>query len=255
MSGSLEVTVWIVDTATAAAALDAFERENPRLAPDEEARATALMSVDREEAAHWRTLRIALRMLLEQQLGAAVRGAPYAQGARGKPYLPLEGATFDFSVSHAAGMGLIGLAGASSIGVDLESMRPLRLAPSRCCAVGAAAVALLGEAGGGPADSDGAVLQAWTVLEAFAKARGTGLARLLSDLDFSRAGRADAPAADLAALAATAERLRVAAGLTVRRLDLGPGLYGAVAAAGLPVAVRADRFPLTKAAIAALLLP
>lgn len=255
MSGPLEFAVWMVDTATAAPALDALERESRRLAPDEEARAAALMPVDREEAQRWRALRIALRVLLEQRLGSRVRGVSYATGARGKPHLPLPDAAYDFSVSHAAAMGLIGFAGGEPIGVDLESTRPLRLAPSRRRAVCAAAAALLDEAGGGSPDHDGDVLQAWTVLEAFAKARGTGLARLLSDLGLSQAGRAAAQAADIEALVAAAHGLRAAAGLTVRRLALEPGLYGAVAAAHLPARLRADRFPSTRAAIAALLLP
>ena len=104
----------------------------------------------------------------------------------------------------------------------------------------------------GDADSDAAVLQAWCRLEAYAKARGQGIARVLTELGLREArGRQLA----LADIESAARRLVSAVGFAVRDVKLPPGLHGAVAYAGSGAAPRLRRFPTERAAIARLLTP
>ena len=69
-----------------------------------------------------------------------------------------------------------------------------------------------------------AFLQAWARLEAFAKARGVGLAQTLTDAGLRGKGRAQVPPAQVEA---AARRLAGEAGLAVHDVRLLPGLFGA----------------------------
>src|ERR671918_41572 len=83
MTRAAFLAVWHLDVARVAAALLDAETHCPRLSHDEEARAAAM--ADAREAAAWRTARIALRLLLENIVGADMRRVPFAAGAAREP--------------------------------------------------------------------------------------------------------------------------------------------------------------------------
>ncbi len=90
-------------------------------------------------------------------------------------------------------------------------------------------------------------MQAWSRLEAFAKARGSGLARLLADVGVR--GGSSTPAR----VEAAARRVVGEAGLKVRDLTLPPGLYGAVTVGEAASVPRVRAFPANGPAIERLL--
>ena len=237
--------LWLVDLQAAAPALEALEREVPRLSADDRARAARLSEPGE------RRLRLAaymaLRVALERVGGVEVRRQPFARAPGGKPHLGK--AAPGFSLSHTGGLALLGVARSRPIGVDLEEDRSLRMSARRrreILAIGA------GLAPGSASDGtdEASTLQAWCRLEAYAKATGEGVGRILSELGLRRP-----PARRLAPpeIEAAARRLALAAGLAVGDVRLPPGLYGAVAYSGLRPVPRLRRFPADKGAIARLL--
>jgi 4'-phosphopantetheinyl transferase len=176
-----------------------------------------------------------------------VRSRRIARPPGGRPRLA--GAGPHFSLSHAGGWALIGVASAHVIGVDLETSRALSMSPRRreeVLAVG------MGLAARPPADSDGdaALLQAWCRLEACAKARGSGVAALLRALGLRASGGRQLP---LEQVEAAARGLVREAGLTIRDVELPAGLFGATASAGRPLPVHPQRFPRDRRAVVRLL--
>jgi 4'-phosphopantetheinyl transferase len=234
--------LWLVELDAAAPALEALECDLPRLSADDRDRVGRLS--DAREQRHRLAAYMALRVVLERWGGAQVRGQRFIRSSSGKPRLGTAGPAF--SLSHSGGLALIGVARSQAIGVDLEQMRTVAMSRRRqeeIEAVGAGFAARLA----GDAGSDAGVLQAWCRLEACAKARGQGVARLLSELGLREArGRQLA----LAAIEDAARGLVREAGLSVSDLKLSKGLYGAVAYAGSGAAPRLRRFPTERAAIA-----
>jgi phosphopantetheinyl transferase len=114
--------LWLVDLEAAAPALEALERDLPRLSGDDRAR--ALRPSDARERRHRLVAYMGLRVVLERAAGAEVRGQRFVRGARGKPRLAA--GDIGFSLSHTGGLALIGVARAGPIGVDLERARALR---------------------------------------------------------------------------------------------------------------------------------
>ncbi len=215
--------LWCVDLAAAGSALREMERRTPRLSDWD--RQNAATMGDRDAAAQWLAAHAALRLLLERAAGARWRGMAFARQPNVRPHL--EGAPVAFSLSHVAGLALIGLAPGGDIGVDVERARPVRVRAPRRGAIEAAGAAL---DMGRPLPDDGddaAFLQAWVRLEAFAKAQGCGIGRLLTQLGMA-GGRAVAPEAMRERVAAARTLARAGA---VHDLDLGPGLFAAVALA------------------------
>lgn len=239
--------LWLVDLEAAAPALEALERDRPCLSADDRARALRLS--DARERRHRLAAYTALRVVLERAAGPEVRGARFLRGPAGKPRLHMRDTSF--SLSHTEGLALIGVARASVIGVDLERTRVLRMSGARREQVLALGVGLAGEPAG-DADPDTALLRAWCRLEAFAKARGQGIAHLLGEVGMRGAGgRQPSPAS----IEAAAHRLAARAGLGVADVALPAGLHGAVAARGLVQAHSPDRFPAEPRAIRRMLTP
>jgi 4'-phosphopantetheinyl transferase len=131
-----------------------------------------------------------------------------------------------FSLSHVAGIALIGIAKERPLGVDVERARPVRVRSPRRVQIELAAAALgNGEVLEGGADAR--FLQAWVRLEAFAKAEGCGIGHLLTRLGIMGDGEATR-----AVMLQRAARVRSESGGRIARdLDLGEGLFGAVALA------------------------
>jgi phosphopantetheinyl transferase len=240
--------LWLVDLEAAAPALEALERDLPRLSGDDRAR--ALRSNDARERRHRLAAYTGLRIVLERVEGAEVRGQKFARGPGGKPGLPAGGATV-FSLSHTDGLALIGVARGGTIGVDLERTRTLRMSSRRREEILAVAAGLAAVPVGDPA-SDEALLRAWCRLEAFAKARGEGLSHVLGELGLRNAGGRQLPCKQIAT---AARHLARQAGLEIADVKLPRGLYGAVAAAGLAQSPWPRRFPADLSAIRRILSP
>jgi 4'-phosphopantetheinyl transferase len=243
--------LWLVDLERAAPALEALESAEPRLSADDRARTGQI--ADPRERRDRLAAYVALRVALERVAGRQVRGVAFIRSPGGKPRLPES--RVGFSLSHSDGFALVGVTRLGDIGVDLERARSVRVSAHRRRLLEAAGRGLVeapsSQEDGGQAAQD-AFLQAWSRLEAFAKARGRGLARVLADLGVrGDSGRAATPAR----IEAAARRVVGDAGLKVRDLRLPSGLHGAVALARTQPVPRVRVFPTDGPALARLLAP
>ena len=242
--GRQTLELWLVDLARAAPVLERLEREVPRLGAAE--RGAILAHAQALERQRRFSAHVALRVLIERVAGDSARGKDLARSAGGKPRLQGPAADLAFSLAHADEWALIGIARGSQIGVDLEGVRSVVLAPRRRQQILRAAAAL-SPAPLIEAPAEACFIQAWVRLEALAKASGEGLARTLTALGV---WHASAPHTDVAALA---RRQLSRTGLSVHDLIAGAGRMAAVAIdSGLrPPTPRA--FPLDRAGIEALI--
>jgi phosphopantetheinyl transferase len=226
--------LWLVDLKETAPVLEALERETPRLSDDDRRRALCLR--DAEE----RRLRLAaygaLRIALERWGGERARRTAYRRNRSGSPSLAGMPA---FSLSHADNLALIGVTPSRAIGVDLERERRVRVSARRRQEILAAGAGLGCDVVNGP-PTDRNFLQAWVRLEAYAKAQGESLGRVLDDLQLRAPGRRALSLADIEGWSRRQARRRA---LCVVDLAMPANLLGAVA---LEVAVRPPelrRFP------------
>jgi 4'-phosphopantetheinyl transferase len=239
------IELWLVDCDRCGSALELVERDVPRLTKDDRTRAQAIG--DPHERSRRLAAYTALRLLIERVAGPAVRGQPIVRAPGSKPLLG--GGSAGFNLSHTDAHALIGVSRGQPLGVDIEKLRPARMSERRMAEI----VALGAGLGDRPLPRSGSgrrLLQAWARLEAFAKARGAGLAQTLADAGLRGKGRAHLPPAQVQA---AARRLAAEAGLAVHDLRLPLGLCGAVAA---PRGIRLGRvrtFPPARAAIDRLL--
>jgi len=168
---------------------------------------------------------VAARGILREILGAALGIAPGAlalsAGPFGKPFLLRDGlaAPLRFSLSHSGGLLVVALA-CREVGVDVELARPiprhrldsliaLALAPREQAALRSLALG----------SREAAFYRAWVRREALAKAQGSGFA--------------PAP---------------VAGDWAACDLDLGPGVFAALAAEGAAPEIAFMRLPLAEPA-------
>ncbi len=166
---------------------------------------------------HRRRARIALRMLLVAAGASELPGAELLTDPAGKPRLAA--GDLHFSLSHTTGLALFAIGNIGPLGIDLEMDRKVQLGPERCGLMIAAAQAIAPGLG-----SD--FLDAWTCLEAFAKARGSGIGTLLTELGITASRARTLRPGDTVASART---VLSASGLAVAGLKLPDGLYGAIA--------------------------
>jgi 4'-phosphopantetheinyl transferase len=232
--------LWLVDLQAGAPALEALERQVPRLSADDRTRAGRLH--DSGERRQRLAAYIALRIAIERIGGAQMRQQAFMRFPGGRPHLGE--AAPSFSLSHSGGWALLGVA-RSPIGVDLEAHRHLKMSSRRrqeILAIGAGLAQSLVRHGTGEAP----VLQAWCRLEAYAKVTGRGLAHILAALGLRQgSGRQLEPSE----IEAGARALVATGGVAVRDLKLPAGLYGAVACSGARWRARVRLFPADGAAI------
>jgi 4'-phosphopantetheinyl transferase len=145
------------------------------LSEDERARA-ARFHFERDRR-RYQTARSLLRSLLGQYLDTPPERLRFLYGAHDKPSLEgntAEAAALSFNVSHSGDFALLAIAGAGSVGVDVEALRevedPEELAASWMSASDRAALA-----GAPAAERSALLLRCWTRYEAVLKARGVGL--------------------------------------------------------------------------------
>lgn len=221
-STSLRFEIWLADLSRLEAALEAAERRLGLLSASERAwpaDGTPISSTRRSS-------RIALRLALSRWGIEAARGVEFVLEPLGKPRLPGEPA--HFSLSHTRHHALIAIAEGGPIGADLEGERVIQLSHARQWLMIAAADAMAGATAkqGGMGLETTRSIQAWTALEAFAKARGSGIGALLTDLGITASG---ARAPSLCDTETRAKELLAAEGLMVRSLSLPAGWYGSIA--------------------------
>ena len=196
MKQTSTIELWLVDLEKCAKPLEKIERVVPRLTADDLERADAIS--DPRERRHRLAAYTALRMLLERLAGSGVRGRPFVRTSGGKPRLDVGKA--EFSLSHIDGLALIGVSSTHPLGVDLERVRPIKMAARRLAEISAIGAGLCDK----PLPALGterAFLQAWARLEAFTKARGRGLAQTLTDVGMRGRGQRRLSPADLEARA------------------------------------------------------
>jgi len=206
--------VWLVDLDRSTDALFEGETTTPRLSAEEAASLDAITNPDIKRLR--RAAYIARRRVLEQVFGAAIRQRDFPRNRYGRPELP-SGFTGSHSLSHAGRFALIAASQASRIGVDLEAPRTIRMPAVRRAIIQSAARTL--SPNPLPIDDDACFLQAWTRLEALAKADGHGIGHLLTAIG----AMGGSPARPHAASALAASHA-----LTVHDLPLGSGLTAAI---------------------------
>ncbi|MGL4396111.1 MAG: 4'-phosphopantetheinyl transferase family protein [Hyphomicrobium sp.] len=214
--------LWSIDLAPGAPALGLMAQFSDVMSEGERARAAAIIEHDARQA--WAGAHIALRFILERWIGARALAVPFAISERGRPQLADGGPAF--SLTHSGTMALVAVATAAHVGVDAEAVRPVRVSADRRQALINLAVRLAEGAAlpDGDADADVRFAQAWTRLEAFAKADGRGIGRVL---EAARRG-GDGLALDRAAGSADD------AALVVRDVTVPRGYVAAVAASRMP---------------------
>jgi 4'-phosphopantetheinyl transferase len=244
--GNVRTELWLVDLVHAAGALEAAERETPRLTGSDRARIEQIGDavVRRERLA----AQVALRLLLGRFAGARADGLEIARDRGGKPRVMNR--ALDFSLAHTQGHALVGITEARCIGVDLERRRHVLLNARHRASLLAAAQGLGGGGSMGVGSDDAGLLKAWVRLEAFAKARGTGLAALFADAGMR--GQRDS-ACSPGEMEVRARELAARSGIAVADLLPGDDLFAAVALSK-PAAVPAVRgFPHSGVELAELL--
>lgn len=240
MSRAASLAITLVELDRLEAALERADTAEGLLSADERAWTTpAPVDMRRRR----RTARIALRLLLAKAGAAGARGEPLTVDRHGKPHLP--NGEPAFSLAHSGGLALVVIGVKGPLGIDIEARRDhaVQLSADRQAKIIAAARALLAVPDTGDIDfpvaslGTTAFLAAWTRLEAFAKARGTGIGALLTDLGITVGGAVSKTVEDVQKSAAA---LSNAAGIAVARLHLPADTYGAVAA---PLAQLGDAAP------------
>lgn len=220
--------VWFFDLDAAAAALEQSEASVPRLSADEGARIEAVAGT--AERRRRRSAYIAQRLVLENLFGPGLRGQTLPRDHHGRPYLPV-GVPGSVSLAHTENVALVAASNGPRIGADVEMQRIVRMSPVRRALIQSAAQRLSKEPLS--AMQDRGFLQAWTRLEALAKADGQGIGHLLT-----RIGAVGGKPYDLDAAATIA----ASHGLYIHDLDLGPTLFASLATgnAGKPAIHRGE---------------
>ena len=181
----MPVEIWRIDLEYGLAGLFTLEADFGFLSADDRERVTHM--VDRAAADRRLAAVIALRLLLGRLENRHARRAPFERNRHGKPTLP--GSAWHFSLSHSATTALVGLSD-QPVGIDIEHPREPHIDGDRRQRIEAAAEMI----------ADGAALseelrgtlrflQAWTRLEALAKADGRGIGWLLTEIGVLGVGR------------------------------------------------------------------
>lgn len=219
---STSVDVWFADLDAAATRLDEANARLQLLPPEEHTRAAHIG--DPLRAQRWSRARIALRLVLATHVGLPDARAPFVLSPGGKPRFASAGPWF--SLSHSGALLLAAVSREGPVGVDLETRTTADMDERRRAAIERAAAELAPHAPLPEKSDVQRFLQAWTRLEAVAKASGAGIGRLLTGLAIH------GPAAGLAerqTLAADAMLVAEDLPLRVEDLALGAGTTGAIA--------------------------
>lgn len=145
-------------------------RDRALLAADERARSAAF-AFERDRR-RFVARRAALRRLLAQSAGCPAAAVRYVAGRHGRPQVA--GIALQFSLSHRAERALVAIGKVDRLGVDIERLDPLHAEPGMLDRYVQGEVAAEVNAGLRNANVE-PFYRWWTVVEAVAKARGTGI--------------------------------------------------------------------------------
>lgn len=219
------IEIWDIDLAASAHALLELDDRDGWLSPQDRARTSG--------ARERRACLVAVQLLIASR-GLETRGHAFVRGLHGKP--SLAGCPAHFSLSHATGRALVALAD-HPVGVDLELPRETGIEDRRRRLMEDAAARLCPDAPLPAPGSPMRFLQAWTRLEALAKAEGCGIGRLLTMIGALGAGRQ-------VVVGDVRPEFQILAGAySVRDLALTEGRVGAVASTQHAFEVGLQRFP------------
>lgn len=167
--------VWLFNVDMLGARLERVEAHAPRLSDDEITRASNTRDAVMRQ--RWVAARTALRLTLEAWMKASLHRQPFQVAPQGRPFLPAPAPSF--SLSHAGPFALVALAEPGPIGIDIEEISTRKISAARVSQMESYAAHVAGTAL--PAAGDARFIQAWTRIEAYAKADGRGVGRVLSD--------------------------------------------------------------------------
>ena len=238
------VALWLIDIEAAEPALWQIEEQTPRLSW--RGQMDFQTDVNGRRARARFSAHVALRLVLERWLGAKpVRGVAFNTAKNGKPFLA--GSGLDFSLSYSENMVLIGVRAGGAIGVDLECERRLRLSEARRAAIIAVADRFNEQKPLRRRGDDGTLfLQAWTRIEAVAKATGLGIGSVLGHFGLIGPGkhrRANQPG--------TAMEFIDNYDLVVNDLDVEGDLFAAIAQIRGTVVPKIREMPISREALEA----
>lgn len=195
------------------------------LSPDERERAERLRFAKHRQ--RFVVARGLLRIILGQMLGLRAEQVCFRYTPHGKPELDGEtGAdSLRFNLSHSHGLAVYALAHDGRVGIDLERVRSdVDTASIAASFFSSSEIAVLRALA--PDLQTAAFFRAWTLKEAYLKARGEGLALPLDRLDVSPfLGKP-------AALASVEHAPQEAACWSLQTLSPGPGYAAALAVEG-----------------------
>ncbi len=175
--GAPTIEIWTVDLDGVTTALGGAAALIGQLTASDQSRLGGMRDATERtrRAAAW----IALRTAAATALGVAPGVLEIARDAHGKPIVADH--ELEISLAHAGHLGLIGISRAGPIGVDIDQVRAVTLSGERRAHLVALAAALADGTLVPDADTEAGFVQGWTRIEAVAKARGDGLARLLGE--------------------------------------------------------------------------
>ncbi len=201
--------------------LDREDAPLEHLAADEHARAARFQFAP--DARRWITGRSLLRRTLGECLKCDPHTLQFETGPWGKPRL--KSSPLRFNLSHSGGLLLLALAWDQEVGVDIEHLRhdfvPEDLAAPVCSPQEQTALRQTA-----PAERHAAFLALWTAKEAYVKARGMGLSFPLPQLTLTLAESTGEYEVKDSSQSSTGP------GISVCRLDAGPGFVASLAVEG-----------------------
>ena len=162
-----------------------------------------------------------LREILGEHLGLAPQQLQFSYGTAGKPSLSGLRDAPEFNLSHTGDWAALAVTARHAIGVDIETIRPLKedIAGRFFAASEAAALAAL------PPDAQTtAFFRCWTRKEAFIKAKGDGLGYSLQAFEVSLLEQQPAVVKSIAGQTPTQ-----VAGWRLHHFEPAPGIVGAIA--------------------------
>lgn len=172
-----DIHVWWIDLAGPGAEIDVA----PPLSREEQARAARILIP--EQRRRFIACHSAVRSILGGYLGRPAVDVPIEAAAGGKPRIVAADNLLDlrFNLTHSGNLAVLVVAGGVEVGVDVESVRPIRAFESMLsrCLAPAEREAILQQP---LASRDREFLRYWTHKEAYLKAVGDGLRRRLTSI-------------------------------------------------------------------------
>ncbi|MGE0766664.1 MAG: 4'-phosphopantetheinyl transferase superfamily protein [Hyphomicrobiaceae bacterium] len=169
---------WLVDLTSATELLCAIAHERGLIESSARPGDLPASRPTPREATH-----AALRILLAGYVGVPQAARPFLIASGGKPSLATSsGLTPQFSLAHCETLAIIAISHEGPVGIDLEVPRSIRIADDRRAKIVEVAASLCPATPLPEGSADARFLQAWTRLEALAKATGEGIGGLLERL-------------------------------------------------------------------------